>query len=197
MARKTTALPLSLPARSAGTSLYRWFYEEVRSAILEGRLHPGARLPATRDLARSFRISRATVIAGFEQLKAEGYVEGRAGSGTYVANVLPEALLQVARIRQQEPLPHRRVALSRYARRLPPFRANPVKPIRAFRANEPALDQFPTTLWAQVAARRLRRVSAKLLAGGDPLGYRPLREAVAEYLSTARRRHWIAARACC
>jgi GntR family transcriptional regulator/MocR family aminotransferase len=126
------------------------------------------------------------VIAGFEQLKAEGYVEGRAGSGTYVANVLPEALLQVARIRQQEPLPHRRVALSRYARRLPPFRANPVKPIRAFRANEPALDQFPTTLWAQVAARRLRRVSAKLLAGGDPLGYRPLREAVAEYLSTAR-----------
>jgi GntR family transcriptional regulator/MocR family aminotransferase len=186
MARKTTALPLSLPARSAGTSLYRWFYEEVRSAILEGRLHPGARLPATRDLARSFRISRATVIAGFEQLKAEGYVEGRTGSGTYVANVLPEALLQVARIRQQEQLPHRRVALSRYARRLPPFRANPVKPIRAFRANEPALDQFPTTLWAQVAARRLRRVSAKLLAGGDPLGYRPLREAVAEYLSTSR-----------
>jgi GntR family transcriptional regulator/MocR family aminotransferase len=61
-----------------------------------------------------------------------------------------------------------------------------VKPIRAFRANEPALDQFPTTLWAQVAARRLRRVSAKLLAGGDPLGYRPLREAVAEYLSTSR-----------
>jgi len=179
-------LPLSLPARSAGTSLYRWFYEEVRSAILEGRLHPGARLPATRDLARSFRISRATVIAGFEQLKAEGYVEGRTGSGTYVANVLPEALLQVARIRQQEQLPHRRVALSRYARRLPPFRANPVKPIRAFRANEPALDQFPTTLWAQVAARRLRRVSAKLLAGGDPLGYRPLREAVAEYLSTSR-----------
>src|SRR5207248_3470116 len=58
--------------------------------------------------------------------------------------------------------------------------------VRAFRANQPALDAFPTTLWAQVAARRLRRVSASLLAGGESLGYRPLREAVADYLNTAR-----------
>lgn len=186
MTRKVTVLPLSLPGRPAGISLYRWFYEELRSAILEGRLHPGSRLPATRDLARSYRISRSTVIAAFEQLKAEGYVEGRTGSGTYVTNVLPETLLQVARPRDQKRLPHRRVSLSSYARRLPRFRANPVRPVRAFRANQPALDQFPTTLWAQVAARRLRRVSAQLLAGGDPLGYRPLREAVADYLNTSR-----------
>ncbi|HKT68968.1 MAG TPA: PLP-dependent aminotransferase family protein, partial [Terriglobales bacterium] len=53
-------------------------------------------------------------------------------------------------------------------------------------ANLPALDAFPTALWAQVAARRLRRVSWRLLAGGDPLGYRPLRQAVAEYLNTSR-----------
>jgi GntR family transcriptional regulator/MocR family aminotransferase len=58
--------------------------------------------------------------------------------------------------------------------------------VRAFRPNQPALDLFPTTLWAQVAARRLRRVSTKLLAGGETLGYRPLREAVAEYLNTSR-----------
>jgi GntR family transcriptional regulator/MocR family aminotransferase len=186
MARKATTLPLSLRPRPAGIRLYRWFYEELRSAILEGRLHPGSRLPATRDLAQSYRISRSTVIAAFEQLKSEGYVEGRIGSGTYVTTVLPETLLQVARVRQQERLPHRRVSLSSYARRLPPFESAAVRPIRAFRANLAALDQFPTTLWAQVAARRLRRVSTQLLAGGDPLGYRPLREAVAEYLSTSR-----------
>ena len=57
---------------------------------------------------------------------------------------------------------------------------------RAFRANQAALDVFPTTLWAQVAARRLRRASAQLLAGGEALGYRPLRQAVAEYLNTSR-----------
>lgn len=186
MARETTTLPLSLPGRPAGSSLYRWFYEELRSAILEGRLHPGARLPATRDLARTYRISRSTVISAFDQLKSEGYVVGKTGSGTFVANVLPETFLQVARFREPEKLPHRRVSLSSYARRLPPFRAQPMRPVRAFRANEPALDQFPTSLWAQVAARRLRRVSTQLLAGGDPLGYRPLREAVAEYLSTSR-----------
>lgn len=186
MTRKVTALPLSLPSRPPGMTLYRWFYEELRAAILEGRLHPGSRLPATRDLARSYRISRSTVIAAFEQLKSEGYVEGRTGSGTYVSHVLPETLLQAARPRREERLPHRRVSLSSYARRLPPFRASPVRPVRAFRANQPALDQFPTTLWAQVAARRLRRVSAQLLAGGDPLGYRPLREAVADYLNTSR-----------
>jgi GntR family transcriptional regulator/MocR family aminotransferase len=60
------------------------------------------------------------------------------------------------------------------------------RPARAFRASQPALDVFPTSLWAQVAARRLRRVSARLLAGGEALGYRPLREAVAEYLNTSR-----------
>ncbi len=186
MARQTTSLPLSLPAPRTGVSLYRWLYEELRSAILEGRLHPGARLPATRDLARAYRLSRATIVAAFEQLKSEGYVEGKAGSGTYVTRVLPDELLQVGRVRPQRRLPHRRIALSSYARRLRPYRAIPPRPTRAFRANQAALDHFPTTLWAQIAARRLRRVSARLLSGGEALGYRPLRDAVADYLNTSR-----------
>src|SRR5262249_26299251 len=73
-----------------------------------------------------------------------------------------------------------------YARRLQPFRGVSARPIRAFRANQPALDLFPTDSWAQVAARRLRRVSANLLAGGEALGYRPLREAGAAYLNVSR-----------
>ena len=80
-----------------GTPLYRWFYDELRSAILEGRIAPGARLPATRDLAREYKLARATVVAAFEQLKSEGYVEGRVGAGTYVSQVLPDDLLQVGR----------------------------------------------------------------------------------------------------
>jgi GntR family transcriptional regulator / MocR family aminotransferase len=186
MPRTRTTLPLSLHAPAAGTSLYRWLYEEMRSAILEGRLQPGARLPATRDLAESYGLSRPTIVTAFEQLKSEGYVEGRVGSGTYVSRVLPEQLLHAAKAAQVKSLPRRRVRLSAYARRLPPYRANVRRPLRAFRANQPALDHFPTALWAQVAARRLRRVSAKLLAGGEALGYRPLREAVADYLNTWR-----------
>ena len=61
-----------------------------------------------------------------------------------------------------------------------------MRPARAFRANQAALNLFPTDLWAQVAARRLRRVSAQMLSGGEALGYQPLRVAVAEYLQTSR-----------
>jgi len=186
MARETTAFPLSLPAPPARGVLYRWLYGELRAAILDGRLQPGSRLPATRDLASAYNLSRSTIVTAFQRLKSEGYVEGRCGSGTYVSQVLPEQLLVVYRPKRQKRLPHRRIGLSAYALRLQPFRGTPMRPIRAFRPNQPALDLFPTDLWAQVAARRLRRVSANLLAGGEALGYRPLREAVAAYLNSSR-----------
>jgi GntR family transcriptional regulator/MocR family aminotransferase len=59
-------------------------------------------------------------------------------------------------------------------------------PTRAFRADQPALDLFPITLWAQLAARRLRRATTDLLLGCSPMGYRPLQDAVADYLTTSR-----------
>src|SRR5258708_36491482 len=186
MPKQATSLPLSLAAALAGTPLSRWFYDELRSAILEGRIVPGARLPATRDLAREYKLARATVVTAFEQLKSEGYVEGRVGAGTYVSQVLPDDLLQVARTGSGRPAGPRRVGWSSYARRLQGFRGGEPRITRAFRANQAALDAFPTTLWAQVSARRLRRASTQLLAGGEALGYRPLRQAVAEYLNGSR-----------
>ena len=89
MPKEAATLPLSLAGPRADRDLYRWLYEELRAAILAGRLRPGSRLPATRDLAQTYRISRPTAVTAFEQLKSEGYVEGRAGSGTYVSQVLP------------------------------------------------------------------------------------------------------------
>ena len=142
MAREATSLPLSLPAPRAGQNLYGWLYGALRSAILDGRLRSGARLPATRDLASAYGLSRATIVTAFDRLKAEGYVEGRQGSGTYVSQVLPEQLLAVRSPRPQTRLSHKRVALSEYARRLQPFRGTPPRPIRAFRPNQPALDHF-------------------------------------------------------
>jgi GntR family transcriptional regulator/MocR family aminotransferase len=199
MAKKSSTLFLNLHAPAAGMALYRWLYEELRSAILTGRLRSGARLPATRDLAAQFRLSRPTVVTAFEQLQAEGYVEGKVGSGTYVSKTLPDELLQAPQSTAKTKARQRPVRLSGYARRLMPLaRAGTLAPTltltptsdyraaRAFRANQPALDQFPTALWAQVAARRMRKVSAQLLAGGEALGYRPLREAVADYLNTSR-----------
>jgi len=81
MPKLATSLPLSLSAPSPGTPLYRWFYEEFALRHLERRIAPGARLPATRDLAWEYKLARATVVTAFEQLKSEGYVEGKVGAG--------------------------------------------------------------------------------------------------------------------
>ncbi len=53
--------------------------------MLSGALRAGDRLPSTRDLAEQLEISRTVVLLAYDQLLAEGYVEGRAGSGTYVS----------------------------------------------------------------------------------------------------------------
>ena len=179
---------LVLPVRDSGQSASRWLYESLRVAILEGRLGPGTRLPATRDLARQYRLARGTIVNAFDQLKSEGYIQGSVGSGTYVNKILPEELLHVA-LRESTALAVRheqRRKLSDYARRVKLFPNFEIRPSRAFRTNMPALDLFPTTLWAQVAARRLRRISASLLLGCGSMGYPPLRDAVASYLSTSR-----------
>ncbi len=176
-----------LPVREPGIPVYRWLYSSVRTEILEGRRRPGARLPGTRDLAEQYGLSRGTIVSAFEQLKSEGYVEGSVGSGTYVAAVLPDELLQVRRraAGRSQTQPQRK-RVSHYARRLKPFPGREPRPVRAFRANLPALQLFPTALWTQLAARRYRRVSTPLLTACDPLGYRALRESVADYLITSR-----------
>jgi GntR family transcriptional regulator/MocR family aminotransferase len=189
MSKRTTTLDLALPPRTPNTPAYRWLCTVLRNQILEGRLRPGSRLPATRDLARQHGLSRGTIIGAFEQLKSEGYIEGSIGSGTYVNKILPEELLQVQRKANYRapvtrPAPRR---ISDFARRVTLFPACEYgAPVRAFRANQPALDLFPTTLWAQVAARRLRRSPPSDLLGCSPLGYQPLQEALADYLKTSR-----------
>ena len=186
MAKKPSTLPLNLGGPKAGTALYRWLYEELRSAILTGQLRPGARLPATRDIATQYGVSRPTVVIAFEQLQSEGYVEGKVGAGTFVSQTLPEELLHASLSASQPKQRRQRRTLSTYAQRLQPLRRADFPRIRAFRGNLPALHEFPMELWAQVSSRRLRRVPTRLLAGGEALGYRPLREAVAEYLNTSR-----------
>jgi GntR family transcriptional regulator/MocR family aminotransferase len=190
MSKRAATFELALPAKVSAAPAYRWLYSALRSAILEGRLRPGARLPATRDLAAQYRLSRGTIVNAIEQLKSEGYVQARMGSGTYVSNTLPDELFQVAVIappqlspQQQRTQPRK---ISAYAKRVQLFPVFAPRPSRAFRPNLPALDLFPTTLWAQVAARRLRKVSTNFLVGCDPLGYPPLRQAVADYLNTSR-----------
>ena len=187
MGKRTTPFELALSHRNPEVAAHQWLYEAVRAEILGGRLRPGARLPATRDLAHQYGLARGTIVNAFDQLASEGYLEGAIGSGTYVSKVLPERGFDVTPGHAAKSTAQRkRAVVSDYARRANLFAGYENRPIRAFRANLPALDLFPVALWTKITVRCLRRISTRQLMGCDPLGYPPLRQAVAEYLSRSR-----------
>lgn len=175
---------------ASGQPLHRQLYNELRGAILGGRLPSGCRLPASRELAQATRLSRNTVLSAYDQLIAEGYIVSRSGSGTYVAGSLPDPVPSAP---EMEPLPDGARGARRLSRRgerlrdLPfrRFRPDPAGPM-LFRAGLPALDRFPKDAWRRLLDRRMRCASAETLAYGDPQGHRPLREAIAAHLAAVR-----------
>lgn len=176
----------------AGTDgpLYRRVYLALKAMIRDGGLGPAARLPSTRVLATDLGVSRNTVMLAYEQLAAEGYVVSRHRGATAVAGSVPA------------PPPRRGTAapvgaaprVSAYARRLakdpgvPRFGATgPRAALRYdFRYARPAVDEFPREIWRRLLAARARRSSGTAFDYASPAGYRPLREALSEYLRRAR-----------
>jgi GntR family transcriptional regulator / MocR family aminotransferase len=184
---ETVSPPVELPA-------YRRLYEHLRAGILSGQFKAGSRLPASRTLATEVGVSRNTVLAAFEQLDAEGYLNRRRGSGTYVADVLPEQMLTANHAPGTKPnhqieasrLSDRGRAIAGTARMpLPAITGTPAA-ATAFQIGLPALDSFPSELWARLHAARLRQSHHDLMRYSDPAGYRPLREAIASYIATSR-----------
>ncbi|MGO4326713.1 PLP-dependent aminotransferase family protein [Cupriavidus sp. 2TAF22] len=198
--RHAKDIELAIAARPEGASLQRWLYTEISSAILAGRLAPGARLPPTRDIASRYGVSRGTVIGVFAQLAAEGYLSARVGRGSFVAAELPERrpapAVRADDLRRRSggagapassaPLP---AALSMRGERLArsPFRVEGrALQAPAFRLSQPDLRAFPSEIWARIAAKRARQGHGALLGDGEAQGYRPLREAIADNLRVAR-----------
>jgi GntR family transcriptional regulator/MocR family aminotransferase len=190
LARLDLDFPLIVP-RTRGP-YHRDLYRALRSAILAGRLAPGARLPASRALARQLGVARGTVVLAFEQLHGEGYLETRVGSGTRVSARLPESWFQAAATPPERAVNGTRRAaappLSHWARSLSPspFPLGPAGKPRPFLAHLPDLAAFPHELWSRLAARRIRRGESGLLGSADVGGYLPLRSALAEHLRRAR-----------
>ncbi|MFB6229984.1 MAG: PLP-dependent aminotransferase family protein [Salinibacter sp.] len=183
----------------AAVPLYRQLYRDLRQAILSSKLLSGMQLPATRSLAEKLDISRNTVLEAYDQLTAEGYLESRVGSGTYVAQELPEELLHVrgqshlhpSRDQASDgssgasPLSARGELLTDIE--LSSFRAD-AKP-RPFRPGLPALDAFPIETWSQLTGRRWRSLPASMLGYRQSTGYPPLRKAISAYLQESRGVH--------
>jgi GntR family transcriptional regulator / MocR family aminotransferase len=188
MSKSPNAVAIPGLALDAPSSLpmYRRIYDGIRALVLDGRLQPGQALPSSRSLAAERGISRNTVVAAFEQLAAEGFLITRVGDATRVAagpKVRAQSHASGHLENARRPRFSRRgAALAAAVVSLPAS----VGRWRAFRAGVPALDAFPHALWARMSAARWRSADSSLAAYGDPAGYRPLREAVAVHLSTAR-----------
>ena len=149
-----------------------------RTIIVSGELLPGSRLPPSRGLAKELGVARNTVALAYERLVAEGFLDSRAGSGTYVAGGLPEK----RHIRKEKTdIPSARSR--RMLEAVTGFTASSTLPLTP---GLPALDEFPFALWARLTSRFWRSKPCNLLPYGDPAGYLPLRKALAGYIRASR-----------
>ncbi|MFE8072362.1 PLP-dependent aminotransferase family protein [Marinobacteraceae bacterium S3BR75-40.1] len=166
----------------ASAPLQDQLYRQLSRRIVDQRFRPGTTLPSSRQLARDLGVSRNTVNAVYDQLKAEGFLKTRPGKGVFVSEDIEAALNQPQAL-TGEP--------ARSTLPLPPVPDIPPHSLRIaqdanlpFQPGLPDLDAFPIRSWNRILHHQESR---KVLRGYNEIqGYRPLREAVAEYVRTAR-----------
>ena len=174
----------------AGVPLRRQIADQLRAAILERRLPPGARLPSSRRMAAELNCARGTVLAAIDDLIAEGYLVARPGSGVAAAANLPDEMLAPPRAGAASgapgaappALPARTRALLAAARDVAPGPAAPT----AFPLGQPDRQTFPFPLWAKLLEREWRRPGWQVAGVAHPFGHAGLRAAIAAYLGAAR-----------
>ncbi len=181
-------IPILQINRRAREPLHRQIYNSYRTAIVEGALRPGERIPSTRILASELGLSRIPVLNAYAQLLAEGYLEARVGAGTVVSSTLPDQVMPKGLGRRIE---------VRKAPRTMPVNGTPLPSIKAalpwlgkrwgaFNPGQPALDHFPYKVWSRLIANRCRKLQMASMHYDDPMGSKHLREVIAAYLRTAR-----------
>ncbi len=167
----------------ADQPLQAQLYRELANRITDQRWQPGLQLPSSRQLAADLNISRNTVNAVYDQLKAEGLLQSQIGKGFFVHPDLHHSL---------GALETRQLAVAPAATALPVPRMSGIKLLRQagtdnnqpFTPGLPDLQNFPQRAWNRVLHHHENRLPLK---GYDSAqGYLPLRRAVAEYLRTSR-----------
>jgi 2-aminoadipate transaminase len=148
------------------TPLYRQLFQQLRDAIASGRVATGSRLPATRELAGSLGLNRATISAAYELLESEGLISGQVGRGSFVIGV-PEA--RAAGIDWRAALVP--------GSPTPLYRTPTSKGMISFATSQPSELLFPTEEFRQSCEEVIASAGiASVLQLGSPGGYAPLRE---------------------
>ncbi|RJF99919.1 PLP-dependent aminotransferase family protein [Noviherbaspirillum saxi] len=181
-----TLLEQSGDARMAlSTRLYR----AIRSAILDGTLPSGERLPSTRALAADLALSRSTAETAYAQLEEEGYLVRQTGNGSFVRKgAAPET--DGHPLSPSSATGLQAVSLASLSRRGQQIALMggciDAREIRAFSAGMPALDSFPAAVWQRLLSRHARHEPLAWMGYGDQQGLPLLREAIAQYLCLSR-----------
>ncbi|MBJ2153092.1 MULTISPECIES: PLP-dependent aminotransferase family protein [Paracoccaceae] len=176
---------LAHPAHSA-MPLHARIQRAIRQLILDGAIGPGKALPASRALAASLGVSRDTIESAYAQLHAEGFIERRVGSGSFVAEMTEFApghrrSKRDALMRNQAPNLSKRGDAT--------FRSGGVREIlmpRPFAPGVPDTRSFPLPLWERLERQVLKETGTLALLHGDPQGAEPLRRAIADYVNLER-----------
>jgi GntR family transcriptional regulator/MocR family aminotransferase len=156
-------------------------YRQMRQAILDGRLKPGDRLPATRELAKSLSVSRSTVTAAYERLLGEGLAASRAGAATFVSETIIRPSREARRSQGPTTLQPRAVWDS-----VSVLVAFDTTARFDFRMGLPDVALFPHLAWRRAVARALRSSETGQAFYEASSGVRVLRKAIADHIAISR-----------
>lgn len=177
--------PLVLPAPGNGPRLQS-LHQQLKAAILDGRLPAGSPLPSTREVARLLALGRNTVVAAYDLLLAEGYVQARdraravvADLGHRVRHVAVPAALPQPRARDSRLHPH-------WQHAAPHEQPREALPVRSFRLGVPEHAGFPHAVWRRLWAHALRQWSRQGFSYPPSQGLEALRVAIAGHVAYTR-----------
>ena len=180
--------------RTAREPLHQQLYRQIRDELASGNFSGNFfRLPSSRVLAADLGISRLTVRLAFSKLHAEGYLRFRIGSGTFIADPLPETFLSARKPKTGRQI-HRPPRISERVRSIPDERtrkefdlgAPNVGPGISLVPGIPAVDEFPIDIWERLRAQVLAKKGTHLLRHASNRGDADLRKAIAAYLCDFR-----------
>jgi GntR family transcriptional regulator/MocR family aminotransferase len=171
-------MDLVVPLDGRGDRTVR-VYRALRAAVLDGRLPPGHRLPASRVLAADLGVARNSVATAYEQLVAEGYLTARVGAGTFVA---AGDRAPATRTPPPDPLRPR----DDWTFTPLPASADGPAPRYDLRPGIPDATLFPFDTWRRLVSAELRLRTNSPGAYAGPAGHPGLRAAVARYVGYSR-----------
>ena len=180
--------------RTSTEPLHEQLYRQIRDELKSGRFSDGSsRLPSSRTLAIDRGVSRSTVRLALSKLHAEGYLRSKPGSGTFVANLLPESFLTAEPAKGYQPIQHPARIADRVSA-MPDARvgnqfdlgATGAGPGVALVPSIPAVDEFPLAVWERLRAQVLAKKGVNLLRYSSNRGDVDLRKAIAAYLCDFR-----------